>query len=224
MNLNQLLTEDTPASSVHVSHGIAQLASGDSTKPISISISDLLDDSDASDHSPYDSPVETKANLFTHTEPHTHPDETGAHAPEPSAAGRAKVHTMPHLPAIPSVSLPSFGAKKAGMSTQPAIHAASAPGLPSNSSPWISVLNVPSGSAPSVSIPELPTLDSPSVSAAELPIPQCIDPSRCQYCRAPFTQCSRLSCCCCSSRRWNPRYDARNAFNVVLLSPSGTLP
>lgn len=169
MNFNQLFPEDTPASSVHVSHGIAQLASGDSTKPVSISIADLLDDSDASDHSPYDSPAETKANPFTYIEPHAHPEQTDAHATGSSVAGKAKFPTMPHLPAIPSISLPFFGAKKVSISTQPELHAASAPGLPSNNSPWISVLDVPSGSAPSISIPELPALDSSWISAPELP-------------------------------------------------------
>lgn len=169
MNLNQIFQDDVPTSSVHVRHGIAQLASSDSTQPVSISIADLLDDSDASDHSPYDSPMETKPMPFTHTGSHAHLEEMDAHAPEPSAAGKAKFTTMPHLPDIPSVSMPFFGAKKAGMSTQPEIHPASAPGLPSNKSPWISVLDVPSGSAPSVSIPELPTLDSPSVGAPEHP-------------------------------------------------------
>ncbi|KAF9144300.1 hypothetical protein BGX30_013247 [Mortierella sp. GBA39] len=174
MNLNQLFTEDTPTSSVHVSHGIAQLASGDSTKPVSISIADLLDDSDASDYSPYNSSVETNAKPFTHTENYVHPGKTSVHAPESSAAGKAKFPPMQHLPAIASISLPFFGAKMASMSTQPELHAASTPGLPSNNSPWISVLDVPSGSAPSVSapsasVPELPTLDSPSVSAPALP-------------------------------------------------------
>ncbi|KAF9543241.1 hypothetical protein EC957_001037 [Mortierella hygrophila] len=170
MNLKKLFTEDTPASSVLVSHGIAQLALGDSTKPVSIPIADLLDDSGASDHSPYNSSAETNVKPFIHTQHYTHPGKTDVHAPESSAAGKTKFPTMPHLPAIASINLPFVDAKMAGMSTQPKLYAANTPGLPSNNSPWISVLDVPSGSAPSVSVPELPTLDSPSVSAPILPI------------------------------------------------------
>lgn len=190
MNLDKLFHEDksvlianTPAdhpTSVRISHGIAQPLSGDSSKPVSISLENLLDDSDASSHSPYDSPVDTEAMPLgqpsSHSavpgEPTAHLDEKDAHAPAHSAAGKTKLPSMSHLPAMPSISMQFFSAKKADAPAQSELSSVSASQLPSVSAsqlPSVSASQIPSVNAPLINIPELSTIKASSTSAHELP-------------------------------------------------------
>ncbi|KAG0270745.1 hypothetical protein BGZ95_001581, partial [Linnemannia exigua] len=114
--------------SVHISHGIVLPAYGASNKTTSISLEDLLNDEDVSDHSPYDSPVSARHTPAAASHPFF--DQSSSMA-APSAPKLPSIHIpsigMPHLPSLhapsmpsmASIHLPSFGAKKAKKANKP---------------------------------------------------------------------------------------------------------
>ncbi|KAG0288187.1 hypothetical protein BGZ96_007993 [Linnemannia gamsii] len=187
MNLDKFFLEDRHVlaanapvdhpTSVHFSLGTSQPLSSDSSKPLSISLEDLLDYSDASGHSPYDSPMDTEAMPFgqpsSHnaapSEPAAHPDEKDAHAPDHSTAGKIKLPSMSHRPAMPSIGMQVFSANKAGAPAQHELPSVSAPQLPSVSAPLISTAKLSPLKTPPASTYEPPTLSAPLAIVPLLP-------------------------------------------------------
>ncbi|KAF9097877.1 hypothetical protein BGX23_007779 [Mortierella sp. AD031] len=120
----ELLPEEPPEEESHtqhinVSHGIAQLGvtAGDSNRPISISLEDLLNDEDASDHSPYDSPLSlqpTPANTMEFFTQPSSQDPTPAEAYPEASSTTASIPQMPShhaltLATASALLMPSIG-------------------------------------------------------------------------------------------------------------------
>ncbi|KAF9902369.1 hypothetical protein EC991_005003 [Linnemannia zychae] len=128
-------------SSVHVSHGIALPTSGDSSKPISISLEDLLKDDDSSDSSPFDLPISGKPTPATVSHPFFS---------QPSSDNNANSSEM-------SVSIPEMPSHNGPVA------APSAPSLPSIHAPSISMPHLPS--LPQLHAPSMPSISLPSFGA-----------------------------------------------------------